>query len=770
MSEFMDQGLEVFIEECEHLLLEMEAALDSLQENPGDEEIINSLFRSAHTIKGSAGLFNLDEIVEFTHRVENVLSSVRSNEINLSSKLLDQLMLCKDHTQSLVEQIGTEIDESTRLDGLNLLETLESIAYPERTESQPQNKPESRVSGDTDTSDISSSEDTIKTPKASQFAASTIDFSAESDIKYWLHMDNQTSIPADDISVSSEYWHISLRFDKDVLRNGMDPLSMIDYLATLGKIVEIATIIDDIPRAKEMDPESCYIGMEISFDSSAERETIIDVFQFISEDSQIWILPPNSKITEYRELIDRLKEDDDIDKIGQLLLQTKTLSERELAQALKLQSERRDANDQGTSPPIGEILVEQKAIHSETVNNALKKQTQVKETKLRESKYIRVNADHLDQLVDAVGELVIACEGTNLLAQEMENGDLSESTSMVSRLVEEIRDRTLSLRMVQIGDTFKRFNRIVREISNELGKSISLEISGGETELDKSLVEKIGDPLTHLIRNSIDHGIETKDDRIASNKPENGTLHLNAFHDSGYIVIQVKDDGKGIDAERLVTKAIENELIDESSNLTDQQKLQLIMHPGLSTKEEVSNLSGRGVGMDVVKQNVESMRGSIEIDSQVGTGTVISMRMPLTLSIISGLLVGVGAHRYVLPLDSVIECVELPKSKLSSQKEGDYINLRNKALPYIDLSKKFGEQHTIQERKNIVVVKHGDSHAGLVVDQLLGEYQTVIKPLNKIFSGLSGISGSTILGDGEVSLILDIPALIAQARNLKAIA
>ena len=361
---------------------------------------------------------------------------------------------------------------------------------------------------------------------------------------------------------------------------------------------------------------------------------------------------------------------------------------------------------------------------------------------------------------------LIAGAGTSLKARQLGDEDLLESVSLISRLVEEIRDRSLRLRMVQIGETFNRFNRVVRDVSKELDKSINLVIQGADTELDKSVVEKIGDPLTHLVRNAIDHGIESAEQRLAAGKPEKGTVILNAYHDSGNIVIEVSDDGGGIDPDKVLQKAIANGLVSPEQQLSRSEILRLILEAGLSTKEAVSNLSGRGVGMDVVKKNVEALRGSIEVDSEPGLGTSLRIRLPLTLSIIDGFLVGVGSASYVIPLDSVVECIEHDSDvDLVREHGGHYVNLRGEVLPFLDLRGLFGEAEGGEGRENIVVVQCAGQKAGLVVDALMGEYQTVIKPLSRIFSKLSGISGSTILGSGEVAMILDVAALIGEAEQ-----
>jgi two-component system chemotaxis sensor kinase CheA len=326
--------------------------------------------------------------------------------------------------------------------------------------------------------------------------------------------------------------------------------------------------------------------------------------------------------------------------------------------------------------------------------------------------------------------------------------------------VEEVRDSALTLRMVQIGATFNRFQRVVRDVSKELGKDIELVISGAETELDKTVVEKIGDPLTHLVRNSMDHGIESAEVRLANGKPAKGTLRLNAYHDSGSIVIEVSDDGGGLKKDRILQKAIEKGLVAPDANLTDKEIFNLIFEAGFSTSDAVSNLSGRGVGMDVVRRNINALRGTIDIESAQGEGTTIRIRLPLTLAIIDGFLVGVGTSSFVIPLDLVVECIELSDEDRRAGEERNYLSLRGQVLPYMRLRDLFDVKGDQVRRENVVVVQYGNARAGLVVDALLGEFQTVIKPMGRIFSHVNGIGGSTILGSGEVALILDVPRLV----------
>jgi two-component system chemotaxis sensor kinase CheA len=317
--------------------------------------------------------------------------------------------------------------------------------------------------------------------------------------------------------------------------------------------------------------------------------------------------------------------------------------------------------------------------------------------------------------------------------------------------------------MVQIGETFNRFKRVVRDNAREMGKTIDLVITGAETELDKSVVEKLGDPLMHLVRNAIDHGIEAAELRAARGKPENGTLQLNAYHDSGSIVIEVIDDGGGLPKDKIRQKALDKGLIDATATLSDHEISNLIFEAGFSTAEQVTNLSGRGVGMDVVRRNIQGLRGSVEVATVEGEGSTFTIRLPLTLAIIDGFLTGVGKASYVVPLDSVVECIELA----DAPGQRHYLNLRGEVLPFVRLRELFGIGGEIPDRQNVVIVQYAGEKAGLVVDTLLGEFQTVIKPLGVLFKHLRGIGGSTILGTGEVALILDVPALVGLVTRLE---
>ena len=706
----LDDALQTFIMESRELLEDMENALLAVEEAEEKDEMVNAIFRAAHTIKGSSGLFSLDHIVAFTHVVESVLDQVRGGKLNIADSLVVLLLSCCDHIGALVEAVAagqTEPDAALQQQGEPLLTQLSRyLAAPQ-----------------------------APAGLASMVTAPGVDPIAR----------------INDGGVHADHWHISVRFSPDVLKMGMDPLSFIRYLETLGHISGMVTLADALPDADTMDPEACYLGFEIAFQSDAGKAAIEHVFEFVLDDCRLQILPPHSLVQEYVNLIEH--QQGDMARLGEMLVRCGTLTPQELDQALNAQSDT-------PAKPIGTILVEQGSVQPEVVEAALTRQKQIKDIGATESRSIRVDADKLDQLINLVGELIIAGASVNLIARRTHISDLEESTSKLSMLVEEVRDSALQLRMVKIGATFNRFQRVVHDVSRDLGKDIALIIDGEDTELDKTVVEKIGDPLMHLVRNSMDHGIESAEVRAARGKPAQGTLKLNAFHDSGSIVITVQDDGGGLKRDRILAKAMERGLVEAGHHLSDAEVYALIFEPGFSTAEQVTNLSGRGVGLDVVKRNITALRGTVSLASEEGVGTTVTVRLPLTLAIIDGFLVEVGKSVYAIPLDMIEECVAY-----TAEPGHDYTSLRGQVLPFIRLRELFGIQGTPAKGENIVVLKYAGQKAGLVVDTLLGEFQTVIKPLGHIFNQVTCISGSTILGSGDVALILDVPALVRQATQ-----
>jgi two-component system chemotaxis sensor kinase CheA len=736
-TNYLAEGLQIFSEESSELLQQSEYILLKLEDEPHSDELINDLFRSIHTIKGSAGLFGFDDVVAFTHVAESVMGRLRDKEISFDDDLMGLLLDSRDQISKLVAHVLDDaklpISGTLRKTGEGLIKKLDKYL-------------------------------TIETP---------IELTSGSLTKTLTDIETGPG-SADSERVANDYWHISVRFNRNVLADGMDPLSFLRYLNQIGHYVSMTTLLTELPLLEDINPEESYLGFEISLDSTGSKESIAEVFEFVREDCQLYILPPRSILSRYTALIDALPEENMA--IGEILVASGALTKDELLEALEYQNihtitetidnDNDDALNIQSKPLLGDVLVEKNMTDISTVDAALKKQEKTKESKNAEQQTVRVNAEKLGDLINLVGELVISSAHTELKAKQTEQAELLETAENLTRLVEEIRDATLSLRMVQIGDTFNRFKRVVRDISKELGKNVDLQISGGDTELDKTVVEKISDPLMHLIRNSMDHGIEKPSVRTAVGKSETAVIKLEAYHDSGSIVIEISDDGAGLNPDILIAKAIENGLITAKQQLTPPEIHRLIFAPGFSTAKEVTNISGRGVGMDVVNKNIEALRGQISVNSEVGVGTGFTIRLPLTLAIIEGFQVQVGYASYVIPLDLVEECIELDEQQA---KKGEYVDLRGEVMPYLHLSEVFndgsGSDRNIDrkgKRDNIVVVQYAGQKAGLVVDELLGEHQTVIKPLGKIFQNLKGISGATILGSGEVAMIIDVPALFGR--------
>lgn len=717
----IDNIKETFLQESTELLSDMEAALLEIEQEPSNQDLINAIFRAAHTIKGSGGLFGFDKVVEFTHVAENVLDRVRAGEVCIDSELVALLLKCRDYIALLVEAAveEAELEQSESRNGEELRTALLKYLDEETPTSAEQSK---------------------------------------------QLVEQETVVRREGKSVSNDNWHISLRMSQEVLVCGMDPLSFIRYLARLGDIVHVSTITDKLPGLDRLDPEKCYLGFEIDLDADTSKEEIESTFEFVRDDCELRILPPRASFSKYAEFINEIDMPDL--RIGEILVKGRALTQKELEEALAIQSgANQDGASAGDKMQIGDVLINEHMVHPEVVNVAVEKQRHLRASAAGKS--IRVDADKLDHLINLIGEMVIAGAGAALNSYSTGNADLIESFSGLNRLMEEVRDSALRLRMVQVGDTFNRFQRVVRDVSSELNKDIKLVISGGETELDKTVIEKIGDPLMHLVRNAMDHGLEPTEVRVSNGKSSTGMLKLNAYHDSGSVVIEVADDGAGLNKEKILQKAIEKDLVAADANLDEQEIFNLIFEPGFSTADAVTNLSGRGVGMDVVRKNIEAMRGHVEVVSKKGVGTTFRVRLPLTLAIIDGFQVGVEKSSFVIPLDMVLECVELNASHYESNSDRNYVNLRGEVLPFIRLRDLFGIQGGRNRRENIVVVQYGGNKAGLVVDQLYGELQTVIKPLGRIFSHVKGVSGSTILGDGLVALIIDVPGLVQEVSALE---
>ncbi|RJR38701.1 MAG: chemotaxis protein CheA [Desulfobacteraceae bacterium] len=547
-------------------------------------------------------------------------------------------------------------------------------------------------------------------------------------------------------SVTATY-RIQFRPKPEIFGSGMNPLLLLDELRGLGQCTVIAHT-DSLPTLEEMDPALCYTYWDIILTTDVGENAIRDVFIFVEDMCDLTI-----RVIENAET-----EEGEYKKVGEILVERGDLTGEEVRAVL------------GRQRRIGEMLVDAGVVAPARVESALAEQEHIKaQRKAKQSKdaaaTIRVPADRLDQLVNLVGELVTIRSRLTQTALTLQDSSLVQIAEEVERLISELRDKTMSIRMLPIGSTFSRFKRLVRDLTEELGKEIILTTEGEDTELDKTVIEKLADPLTHLIRNSIDHGIESPEVRTARGKTRQGKIHMSAFHSGACVVIQIEDDGAGIDKEAVRMKAVEKGIIPQDAVLQDRELFSLIFAPGFSTAKTVSSVSGRGVGMDVVKRNVEALQGTIEIESREGEGTLISLKLPLTLAIIDGLLVKVHESFYVVPLASVEECVELSPEDIKKAHGRNLIPIRGEIVPYVSLREKFkieGERPPIEQ---IVTSKINGDRVGLLVDQVIGQHQTVIKSLGKAYRGIKEVSGATILGDGTLALILEMAHLVQEGNR-----
>lgn len=507
-----------------------------------------------------------------------------------------------------------------------------------------------------------------------------------------------------DAPAGARGWLLHMRLPRDCMANGTNPLLLLDELASLGT----ATVTADcsaIPPLDALDPQQCHIAWQVRLEGAITRAAIEEVFLFVLDDMELDIAP---------------LDEPGVPSVG---------------------APAPDAPRSDTAAPVVPL-----AAPVETV---------------------RVPADRLDAVMNRVGELVIAQSRLSQIALASDDIALHAVSEEIDRLAGELRTTMMVLRMVPVAQLFGRFRRLVHDLAAETGKAITLEIEGEGTEIDKTVVERLFDPLVHLVRNSCDHGLEPADARLAAGKPAAGRIRLSACQAGGQVVIAIDDDGRGIDVAKVRARAEAQGLVAADAVLSDHDLIQVIFHPGFSTAETVTSLSGRGVGMDVVKRTIDALGGTIAIASRPGMGSTISLSIPLTLAIIEGLLVRVGHGRYVLPLAAVEECLELSAAEDRRSDARSLITLRDRLVPFVRLRDLFRVPVAPDPHQKVVVVAHGDNRVGLVVDQIIGSHQTVIKSMSPLQKGAAAFSGATILGDGTVALILDIANLLARAGAME---
>jgi len=763
-----DQSREIFREEAYDLLGELESTLLELEASPNDLGMVNRVFRALHTIKGSGAMFGFEDIAAFTHDLENVFDKVRNEQLVVSKELITVSFAARDHILGLLngpDEAGNGTPEKDK----EILVHIRALLAPPQAEPEPEAPPTDAVFEPEPEESTTASVSALE-PEEPQAGGEPEPQgpTSQGEVAYRIRISPRKRMVGKEL-------HLEALFDE--LR-GLGPCSVrLDHRG--------------LPELGDLAPQSLYLDWEVDLATDVGEESIRDLFLFTDVDLDVDIRavlpgaptaiprpvfrdipapqandagsgsaggqqPPDAlyeSIVPLAPLVDPESEPAIAPKLGELLVQAGALRPADLEQALRRQK------------PIGKILTESGLVSEDQVEQAMARQQQTREASAaRQQKdagtSLRVSADKLDLLVDLVGELVIVQAQIHQVVTERSDPILTVLSEQLERLSSDLRDSTLGIRMLPIGSTFSKFRRLVRDLSSELGKEIELVTRGEETELDKTVLERLGDPLVHLIRNSIDHGIDMPEERRAAGKRPEGLILLEAEHSGSEVLIRITDDGKGMDAEAIRQKAVEKGLIAADADLSEQEALKLIFLPGFSTAAKVTNISGRGVGMDVVHRAIDALRGAIEVKSTPGQGTTITIRLPLTLAIIEGLQVEVAGSFFVIPLSLVEECVELHSKDVDPARNQQIIHLRGELVPYIHLRRWFEMEGEPPEIEQIVITGVEGKRVGIVVDRVIGEHQTVIKSLGRVYRDVEGISGATIKGDGTLALILDVPRLV----------
>ncbi|WP_299262545.1 chemotaxis protein CheA [uncultured Psychrosphaera sp.] len=708
MSIDLAQFLPTFLEESYEGLEIMETGLLNLQSSEDDS--IHSIFRAAHSIKGGAGTFGFNQVTEFTHLVETLLDEMRDGRREILKSDIEILLQSVDCIRLLIDADHNKIvceDESiSKVESL-LNESLNSSS----TDTQPQNENKSEKT--------------------------------------------QTATDA-------QSWLINFTPQPHLVQTGNDPLFLFNALADLADL-EIVCNTSELPAFSDIEPKELYLSWQIKLTSSdATEDDIKEVFEWVEDECTLEItLLTNEAISDVQE--DEAVNNDTQEQSIQVQStqpESEQSSKQELAEPLSPTAITTDTNVLTTKP--------QSAIMGKDKAPAAKAKPDVGS--------IRVGVDKVDMLINLVGELVITQSMLSELGNDFDLSKVEKLTSGLDQLLQntkELQESVMRIRMLPISFAFNRFPRLIHDLSIKTGKQIELVIKGEQTELDKTVMEQIGDPLVHLVRNAADHGIESTEVRLANGKSEKGTISLNAYHVGGSIVIEVNDDGGGINREAVLNKAIEKGIVEPNSSLTDAQVFDLLFEPGFSTASEVTDISGRGVGMDVVKKNIQSLGGRIQVESEPGKGSCFKVNLPLTLAILDGQLVRVGTEVYIIPLITIVESLQA-KAELINRVSGNMVlyRLREDNVPVLPIYQLFNLEAQCTEIENalLVVVEFDGQKVGLMVDDLLAQQQVVIKSLQDNYQQVDGISGATILGDGSVAMILDIPGMITMALKQSKIA
>ena len=696
-----DEFISIFLSEAKEIVEGLENDLVLLEDNKSDEDLLNKIFRSAHTLKSSAGTVGFTTMSELNHVAENLLEKVRSGKLDVTPQMITVLLEFLDTVKLMLQNI---VDGKSETEGVTNIDSLKAKIKA--------------IADGNDPAAVSAS----PAPKAAAEPKKEEPKAEEAP---------KTEPQEDKKSGGSNSFHIDMGFKATIFDNGIDPLMFLNDLRAIGTISNLKIECNNLPSILNLeDPYVCYTQFSLDFDTDAPEEQVQNIFLFVIDDNDINIINTKAEIKD--------------DK----------------------QEEPADAAVASEEAPKEEVKTESKPAETPAAqNNQAAPAAAPKAAKVQAPSTVRVDTRKLDSLMNLIGELVIAQSRIMQLTQslDIDNG-LKEAVSSMDRTSRQIQEEVMNIRMMPIGPIFNQFHRYVRDLNLELHKEVKLVLKGESTEIDKNMLEQLSDPLKHMIRNSMDHGIEkTKEERIARGKPEYGTITMSAAHQEGHVVIEVADDGNGLNKEKIFKKAVERGLLSKDGKYSDIEIFRTIFAPGVSTADKVTDISGRGVGMDVVRANVEKMKGKIEIKSTEGQGSTFIVKLPLTLAIIEGITFALGAQIYIMPLISIIEQIKVKNEQVKPfEGKGEMIKIREEYLPLIRLHKVFEIDTQVENIEDgiVVVVEAGYRKCAIFVDELLDQQQVVIKSLDSAFDKHAGIAGGTILGDGRIALIIDIQGLV----------
>ena len=736
-------GLEEFVEEVDEILQDLEQGILQLEAQPRKKSLVDRIFRNMHTIKGGAGMVMQTDLADYAHKFENLLDRVRSGEIICTPEMATLLLDALDGLNSFMDRIRGTGDLNHELIDRTLKQigVFESPETPAASVSDLQ-KSEQKPQQDQASAEVSVLEQEKGAPKSEEQSV-------------W-----------DDEEEDEKGYLLNLKFSIEMLRNGSDPLLLINELDEIGDLT-LFPHLNSVPELKSLEPEELHLWWSGKLVTGKSKEELENIFVFYQGDDANVNYEP----------VEAPPEDPGLASTGLFSGQLDPPS------SAVSQTEKQNKTEDRTEATEEKPKAEQpKAPKEEYKTGEMKKTFEVSETPekspskspqnepvVQTVQSIRVAVEKLDKLRNLVGETVINQSRLHQLSDQIMAVDeslgemLSQFVEDNEKSVRELQDQILQVRMIPVGSIFTPMRRTVRDFANRNNKKINLEIEGGETELDKTVTEQLHGPLVHLVRNSMDHGIEDPETRKKKGKDSTGTILLKASQQEGYVIVEIEDDGGGIDPKAVFDSALSKELISPSDELTDREIYQLLFLPGFTTATEVSDVSGRGVGMDSVKRDIEALLGTIEISSTLGKGTNVKLKLPLTLAIIEGMMIDVGSQIFTVPLLSVNEAIRpLPKQVKKLKRKGELVEIRGEYIPLLRLHDRLSLKPRFKEPTEglVLVVQHANRKQCLLVDEIVDQRPVVIKSLEDNFIQIPGIAGATILGDGRVSFILDVPSLL----------